>query len=148
MLLGVDLVKDAGGAGGGLRRRARVTAAFNLNLLHRLNRELGRTSTSPASPIAPLERRRWSRIEMHLVALRPQLVHLAGREFRFAAGETIHTESSHKYRPAGLEALAEAAGWRAAAMWTDPAAALLGLAAGGVERIAGGRAPPGRETLP
>jgi uncharacterized SAM-dependent methyltransferase len=48
-------------------------------------------------------------------------VRLAGRVIRFAAGETIHTESSHKYRPDRLRALAEAGGWREAAMWTDPA---------------------------
>ena len=47
-------------------------------------------------------------------------VHLAGREIRFAAGETIHTESSHKYRPDRLRALAAAAGWHDAAMWSDP----------------------------
>ena len=58
---------------------------------------------------------------MHLESTRAQRAHLAGREIRFRAGETIHTENSHKYRPERLEALAEAAGWNAREMWTDPA---------------------------
>ncbi len=58
---------------------------------------------------------------MHLVPRRAQRARIAGREIHFTEGETIHTESSHKYRPERLQALAEAAGWPAAAMWTDPA---------------------------
>ncbi|NOG68770.1 L-histidine N(alpha)-methyltransferase [Roseicella sp. DB1501] len=120
LLLGADLVKDAAVLEAAYDDAAGVTAAFDLNLLHRLNREAG----ADFDPAGFRHRAVWNpaleRIEMHLVAQRPQQVHLAGRVFRFAAGETIHTESSHKYRPERLRALAAAAGWRADRMWTDP----------------------------
>ena len=121
MLLGADLVKDPAVLEAAYDDAAGVTAAFNLNLLHRLNREAGADFDLAGFVHRAIWNPALERVEMHLVALRPQLVHLAGREIRFAEAETIHTESSHKYRPAGLEALAAAAGWRAAAMWTDPA---------------------------
>jgi L-histidine Nalpha-methyltransferase len=120
LLLGADLVKDATVLEAAYDDAAGVTAAFDLNLLHRLNREAG----ADFDPSGFRHRAVWNpaleRIEMHLVAQRPQQVHLAGRVFRFAAGETIHTESSHKYRPERLRALAAAAGWQAGRMWTDP----------------------------
>ncbi|MEN0076570.1 MAG: L-histidine N(alpha)-methyltransferase [Paracraurococcus sp.] len=120
LLLGADLVKDATVLEAAYDDAAGVTAAFDLNLLHRLNREAG----ADFDPSGFRHRAIWNpaleRIEMHLVAQRPQQVHLAGRVFRFAAGETIHTESSHKYRPERLRALAAAAGWQAGRMWTDP----------------------------
>jgi uncharacterized SAM-dependent methyltransferase len=100
---------------------AGVTAAFDLNLLRRLNREAGANFDLSGFRHRAVWNAELERVEMHLVSLRPQSVRLGGREIRFAAGETIHTESSHKYRPEGLAALAAAGGWRAAAMWTDPA---------------------------
>ena len=121
LLLGADLVKEAAVLRAAYDDAAGVTAAFNRNLLTRLNREAG------ADFDLELFRHeaRWnpaaSRIEMHLVAGRACTVRIAGHRFHFAEGESIHTESSHKYRPEPLRALAEAAGWQAAAMWTDPA---------------------------
>jgi dimethylhistidine N-methyltransferase len=98
---------------------AGVTAAFNLNLLHRLNRE----AAADFDPAAFAHRARWnaaeSRIEMHLESLRAQRVRLAGTTLTFEAGETIHTESSYKHSIAGFRALAEAAGWQALKVWTD-----------------------------
>jgi L-histidine N-alpha-methyltransferase len=120
MLLGADLVKDIAVLKAAYDDAAGVTAAFNLNLLTRLNREAGADFDLSGFR----HEARWNaaanRIEMHLVSRRAQSVRLSGRAFRFAAEESIHTESSHKYRPEHLRALAEAAGWRAITMWTDP----------------------------
>jgi L-histidine N-alpha-methyltransferase len=120
MLLGADLVKDIAVLRAAYDDAAGVTAAFNLNVLARLNREAG----ADFDLAGFRHEARWnavaSRIEMHLVARHAQSARLAGRIFRFAAGESIHTESSHKYRPEHLRAMAEAAGWQAVAHWTDP----------------------------
>ena len=91
---------------------AGVTAAFNLNLLERLNRELG-ADFDPSrfrhyafyNPVA-------GRIEMHLVSLAEQDVSVSGQRFHFALGETLHTEHSYKFRCDEFSAIAEAAGWR------------------------------------
>lgn len=120
MLLGADLVKDIPVLKAAYDDAAGVTAAFNLNVLARLNREAGADFDLSGFHHEARWNEAASRIEMHLVARHAQAVRLAGRVFRFAAGESIHTESSHKYRPEHLRALAEAAGWQAKAMWTDP----------------------------
>jgi len=120
LLLGADLVKDPAILVAAYDDPAGVTAAFNLNLLARLNREAGADFDLAGFRHRAVWNAALDRIEMHLEALRPQRVRVAGREFRFLAGETIHTESSHKYRPDRLRALAEAGGWKSAAMWTDP----------------------------
>ncbi len=120
-LVGVDLRKDASVLVPAYDDAAGVTAAFNRNLLVRLNREAG----ADFDPEGFAHRAVWndtqSRMEMHLVSRRDQVVHLAGHIVRFARGETIHTENSYKYAPERFAALAEAARWRIAAMWTDPA---------------------------
>ena len=120
LLFGADLVKGRAVLEAAYDDAAGVTAAFNLNLLHRLNRELGADFDVSAFRHRAVWNAEEERVEMHLESLRAQRARLAGREIRFAAGETIHTENSHKYRPERLEALAEAAGWKARAMWTDP----------------------------
>jgi L-histidine Nalpha-methyltransferase len=98
-----------------------VTAAFNLNLLHRINRELGGTV-----PVDAFEHRAvWNdslgRIEMHLVATRDLSFMAAGRSFAMTAGETIHTENSYKYTPDEARLLARASGWEPLATWLDEA---------------------------
>lgn len=119
MLVGVDLRKDPAVLLRAYDDAEGVTAAFNLNVLARLNREAG----ADFDLAAFAHRARWNaaagRIEMHLESRCDQVAHLAGRELHFAAGETIHTENSYKYAPDGFRALARAAGWRAAEMWTD-----------------------------
>ncbi|MBB4658864.1 L-histidine N(alpha)-methyltransferase [Parvularcula dongshanensis] len=96
-----------------------VTAAFNLNLLTRMNRELA----AGFDPQHFRHEARWngdaSRIEMHLVSALPQTVTVAGERFDFAEGESIHTENSHKYTQDGFAALADRAGWRTERIWTD-----------------------------
>lgn len=121
LLLGADLVKDPAVLEAAYDDAAGVTAAFNLNLLHRLNRESGADFDVSAFRHRAVWNAEEERVEMHLVATRAQRAHLGNKELRFQAGETIHTESSHKYRPERLEALADAAGWRARETWTDPA---------------------------
>mgnify|MGYP006272217121 CR=1 FL=1 len=119
-LMGADLKKDPGVLVPAYDDRQGVTAAFNLNLLTRINTELdGDFDLAAFSHEA-----RWNapdgRIEMHLVSLRDQTVHVLGEAFRFEAGESIHTEISRKFEPAALEALAGQAGWRTQRRWTDP----------------------------
>jgi len=119
MLVGVDLKKDAGVLHAAYNDSRGVTAAFNLNLLSRINRELGgdfdlRRFAHYAFYNAPL-----GRIEMHLVSLAAQSVNVGQHRFGFAAGESIHTENSCKYSIAEFQALAAQAGFRGAKVWTD-----------------------------
>ncbi len=118
-LVGVDLRKDPAILVPAYDDAQGTTAAFNRNLLHRLNREAG----ADFDPDAFTHEARWnpseSRIEMHLVSQRQQLVHVAGHQVRFAAGETIHTENSYKYDVAQFMALAVSSGWASARVWTD-----------------------------
>jgi uncharacterized SAM-dependent methyltransferase len=94
-----------------------VTAAFNKNVLARINSELGGDFNLDAfdhrAVWNPLE----SRMEMHLVSKLDQVAHVGGREIRFVAGETIHTENSYKYAPDMFVELARRAGWKVAARW-------------------------------
>lgn len=120
-LVGVDLRKDAAVLVPAYDDAAGVTAAFNRNLLVRLNREAG----ADFDPMSFAHRAVWndieSRIEMHLVSQCEQTVRVAGHAIRFARGETIHTENSYKYAPEHFATLAEASGWHSVKMWTDPA---------------------------
>jgi uncharacterized SAM-dependent methyltransferase len=97
-----------------------VTAAFNLNLLARINRELGADFDLSAFRHHAFYDPAAGRIEMHLVAVRDQSVAVGDRVFRFRAGETIHTENSYKYSITEFQDLARRAGFEAAACWTDP----------------------------
>ena len=118
-LVGVDLRKDPAVLVPAYDDAAGVTAAFNRNLLVRLNRE----AAADFDPASFAHRAIWnageSRIEMHLVSRLAQMVHVAGEEIRFARGETIHTENSYKHTLDGFAALAGAAGWTACERWTD-----------------------------
>jgi dimethylhistidine N-methyltransferase len=121
LLVGVDLRKAPEILLPAYDDAAGVTAAFNLNLLVRLNREAG----ADFDPGSFAHRAVWndaeSRIEMHLVSLREQAVRVDGHVVHFARGETIHTENSYKYAPERFAALAQASGWHTATLWTDPA---------------------------
>ncbi|MFM2043425.1 MAG: hypothetical protein RLY86_2001 [Pseudomonadota bacterium] len=120
MLVGVDLRKDRDVLRAAYNDRAGVTAAFNLNLLARMNRELGAAIDPAAFTHRAIYAEDAGRIEMHLASTRDQIVTIAGRRFAFAAGETIHTENSYKYTVDGFRALAVRAGYRPARVWTDP----------------------------
>jgi L-histidine N-alpha-methyltransferase len=132
-IVGVDLRKDVQTLLAAYDDREGVTARFNLNLLTRINRELGgqfdlRSFRHEA---------RWndaeSAVEMHAVSTCRQAVVVGGKAFAFAAGESIHTESSRKYDLQGFADLAAAGGWRTEAVWTDTQRrfAVVGLIAAG-----------------
>lgn len=119
MLIGVDLKKDASVLHAAYNDAPGVTARFNLNLLRRINRELGadfdlRRFRHYAFYNAPL-----GRIEMHLVSLARQSVRIGQHRFEFEPGETIHTENSYKYSAAEFRMLAAEAGFRAEKLWLD-----------------------------
>ncbi len=119
LLIGMDRVKPVERLLAAYDEPEGVTAAFNLNLLTRINREL-----DGDIPIDAFRHEaRWndilSRIEMHLVADRDVRFSISGAEFSFAEGSSIHTENSHKYGPRGGRVLLLAGGWTPIAEWTD-----------------------------
>lgn len=119
LLLGVDRRKDAAILHAAYDDAAGVTAAFNLNMLRRLNRELGADfDTSRFAHRACFDASA-SRVEMHLVSLERQSVSVAGERIAFEAGESIWTESSYKYDRGALEAIVASAGFRIGRLWTD-----------------------------
>jgi uncharacterized SAM-dependent methyltransferase len=97
-----------------------VTAAFNLNLLARINRELAGTFDLGAFRHEAVYNPREGRIEMYLKSTRRQSVGVLGRRFSFGAGERIHTECSYKYTVGEFQALGRSAGWEPERVWTDP----------------------------
>ncbi len=120
LLLGADLVKDPAVLHAAYNDTQGVTAAFNLNLLARANRELGADFDLDQFAHYAFYNPRQRRIEMHLISTAEQEVHLCGHSFRFAEGDTIHTENSHKFTVDSLRALAVRAGFRPGPVWTDP----------------------------
>ncbi len=96
-----------------------VTAAFNRNLLARINRELGATLDVDAFDHRAVWNDAQSRIEMHLVSTRDQRTQIGNRTIALAKGEAIHTENSHKYRPEAFQALAERSGWHVNTVWVS-----------------------------
>lgn len=119
-IVGVDLRKDLDTLLAAYDDAAGVTAAFNLNLLERANRELGADFDLAKFRHEARWSERKSAIEMHLVSLAAQTVRVDGREIGFAEGETIHTEDSRKYGLEGFGKLAAAGGWTVAETWSDP----------------------------
>lgn len=120
VLIGVDLVKDEARLIAAYDDRAGVTAAFDKNLLERMVQELGASIELDAFRHEARYNRDHDRIEMHLVADRDTVIELDGRRFEFSAGESIHTENSHKYTIDGFHALARSAGLEPIRTWTDP----------------------------
>lgn len=120
-VIGVDLVKDTDTLIRAYDDASGVTAAFNMNLLTRINRELGADFDLAGFK----HEARWntdkSRIEMHLVSLRAQSLAILGETIDFEKGESIHTENSHKYSPGQLAELAGQQGWQADQIWSDTA---------------------------
>jgi len=119
LLIGADRKKDKAVLDAAYDDAAGVTAAFNLNLLARINRELGADFDLGAWRHRAFYNEALGRIEMHLVSEREQTVHVAGETFQFAIGETIHTENSYKYADDEFQALAARAGFHPEAVWTD-----------------------------
>lgn len=127
LLIGIDRIKDIAVLERAYDDPAGVTAAFNLNLLERINREL-----DGDIPVENFTHRAiWNdvhaRIEMHLVAACDMDFTVDGRDYHMAKGETIHSENSHKYGPRDANLLLRAGGWTPVAAWddADPAFALI-----------------------
>jgi L-histidine Nalpha-methyltransferase len=120
LLIGMDRVKPIDRLIAAYDDPEGVTAEFNLNLLRRINRELG--ADIPVEAFR--HQARWNdmlgRVEMHLVATRDIEFEIEDRRFEFKAGKSIHTENSHKYGPRGARLLLLAGGWTPLAEWTDP----------------------------
>jgi dimethylhistidine N-methyltransferase len=127
--VGIDLVKDPAVMVAAYDDALGVTAAFNKNLLVRINRELGGDFDLDAFRHRAVWNAEQSRMEMRLESLKAQKVRAAGREFRFAAGETLHTENSYKFTVEGFGTLAGEAGWRVKRVWqsAEPAFAVVML---------------------
>ena len=121
LVIGVDLKKDTHVLDAAYDDAQGVTAEFNLNLLHRINRELGGDFQVKRFRHKAFYDERQGRIEMHLESLYSQFAHVGGRRFDFSPGETIHTEISCKYSVAEFQRLAAGARFHSERVWTDPA---------------------------
>ncbi len=134
LLIGIDRIKDPAVLVPAYDDAQGVTAAFNLNLLERINAELD--GTIPVDAFAHVAK--WNddraRIEMHLEATRAVAFEVDGRGFAMAAGETIHTENSHKYGDRDARLLLAAGGWTVTRAWTDDAG-LFGLYLAGARAV-------------
>jgi dimethylhistidine N-methyltransferase len=119
MVIGVDLEKDERVLYDAYNDASGVTARFNLNVLVRINHELGGNFDLSAFTHRAIYNRERHRIEMHLISRKAQTVRVLGRSFSFRAGETIHTESSYKYSLERFAALARGSGWTPLESWTD-----------------------------
>lgn len=119
LLIGVDLVKSPRLIELAYNDARGVTAAFNLNLLARANREFGADFRLDGFAHEAIYDQARGRIEMRLVSLAEQVVTIDGECFGFGAGEQIVTEYSYKYRPATFAHLARGAGWEQVARWSD-----------------------------
>lgn len=119
LLIGIDLKKDPALLHAAYNDREGVTAAFNLNLLTRINRELGADFDLAGFRHEAFYNPVLGRVEMHLVSLRDQTVGIDGHRFRFRRDESIHTESSYKYTVAEFSALARTAGFSLDQVWMD-----------------------------
>jgi len=122
LLLGTDMVKDESILLAAYDDSDGITAEFNLNILHRLNRDLGADFDPASFHHRALWNRVASRIEMHLESAHDQRVRIApaGLDLRFTASETIHTENSDKFTHEAIRTLLEDAGFAVEQSWTDP----------------------------
>lgn len=119
LLIGVDLKKDPAILHAAYNDAAGITAKFNLNILHHINRELGADFNLDGFTHDARWQPEKGSIEMHLVSTHKQTVRIDSHVFEFAQGESIHSEDSHKYTIEEFHALAAEAGWRAFRHWTD-----------------------------
>ena len=119
LLIGVDLKKDKSILHAAYNDASGITAQFNLNLLQRINRELGADFDLSCWQHKAFYNEQAGRIEMHLVSLCKQQVSIGQSRFKFALGETIHSENSYKYTTQEFMKLAQQAGFQSVALWTD-----------------------------
>ncbi len=119
MVIGVDLEKDERVLYDAYNDTAGVTARFNLNVLHRINRELGGDFDVGAFMHRAIYNRDRHRIEMHLISKKALTARVCGKKFSFRPGESIHTENSYKYSIERFLTLAKNSGWTSLESWTD-----------------------------
>lgn len=119
LLIGMDLVKEPAILEAAYDDAQGVTAEFNLNVLARINRELGGTIPLDAFEHVAIWNDDFARIEMHLRALRAVTFEISGRSFAMREGETIHTENSHKFTHRSANMLLQAGGWTPVQRWLD-----------------------------
>ena len=119
MVIGVDLEKDERVLYDAYNDAAGVTARFNLNVLHRINRELGGDFDVGTFVHRAIYNRDRHRIEMHLISKKAFTARVLGKKFSFRPGESIHTENSYKYSIERFTALARTTGWTPLESWTD-----------------------------
>ena len=119
LIVGVDLIKPTEILRAAYNDAAGYTARFNLNLLTRINRELGANFHLQQFEHHAFYNRERNRIEMHLASLKRQRVKMCGETIDFRIGETIHTENSYKYSLESFGALARGNGWSPLAVWKD-----------------------------
>ena len=119
LIVGVDLEKDERVLHDAYNDASGVTARFNLNLIVRMNRELGTNFDLASFDHRAFYNHDHHRIEMHLISKRPQMVRVCGRTISFRTGESIHTENSYKYSIESLYQLASGSGWLPLKSWTD-----------------------------
>jgi len=127
LVIGVDLIKDTKILCPAYNDAEGVTAKFNLNLLARINRELGANFDLSAFEHHACYNREQNRIEMHLASTKRQKVKVNGKAVSFRAGETIHTENSYKYTVESFTALARGTGWSPLQSWSDGMFGVLAL---------------------
>ncbi len=120
LLIGFDLDKDESIVWPAYNDLQGKSAAFNLNILARINRELAADFDLSAFIHRASYLRSQERMVMHLVSQREQVVHVAGRQFGFRSGEAIHTEDSYKYSLEHFARLTSQAGFTLARQWTRP----------------------------
>ena len=121
LIIGVDMIKDPKTLIAAYDDGEGVTAAFNKNVLERINRELGGDFRLDDFDHLAVWNDAKARMEMHLVSRIQQTVNIRGRSFRFETGERLHTESSHKFSIVTFTALVESAGWRVEKHWLSNA---------------------------
>ena len=119
-MIGIDLKKDVDILNAAYSDSAGVTAAFNLNLLVRINAELGGNFDVNAFKHLAFYSEEKGRIEMHIVSREEQSVSVGGKEIHFSEGERIHTENSYQYDIAEFQDLARKAEFESAQVWTNP----------------------------
>jgi dimethylhistidine N-methyltransferase len=119
LLLGVDLKKDPLMLHRAYNDALGITAAFNMNILERLNREFRADFALDQFRHYAFYNPVFDRVEMHLISLSEQVVHVGKVEIRFGRGESIWTEASYKYNPKDFAELAASAGWQVEQVWTD-----------------------------
>lgn len=119
LLIGVDLKKDKNILHAAYNDAAGITAKFNLNLLERINHELDADFDLSDWQHKAIYNEQAGRIEMYLVSLREQQISIGQNNFKFARGETIHSENSYKYSTQEFIKLAQYSGFQSVALWVD-----------------------------